>query len=72
MLNDRPDSMRRYSMRRCLLAAETYLADMTEDNRLALREHYLAIPARFRRYTLGDVDRKDAGQHSGQVWSVAT
>lgn len=53
-LNDRPDSMRR-----CLHAAETYLADMTEDNLAAVREAYLAIPKHFRVYTLGDMDSKD-------------
>lgn len=53
-LNDRPDSMRR-----CLLAAQTYLDEMTEDNRQALLEAYLAIPEHFRLYTLGDMDLKD-------------
>lgn len=54
-LNDRPDSTDR-----CLLAVEQYLADMTEDNRLAVRDRYLAIPEHRRVYALGDMDRKDA------------
>jgi predicted NAD-dependent protein-ADP-ribosyltransferase YbiA (DUF1768 family) len=54
-LNGRPDSTDR-----CLAAVKTYLADMTEENRLAVRDRYLAIPEHLRTYALGDMDRKDA------------
>ncbi|MFF4041392.1 NADAR family protein [Streptomyces sp. NPDC001816] len=53
-LNGRPDSTAR-----CLAAVDVFLADRTEENRAAVREAYLAIPASQRRYALGDMDRKD-------------
>lgn len=53
-LNGRPDSSER-----CLLAVEAYLADPTEDNRLAVRDRYLAIPEHLRIYALGDMDARD-------------
>ena len=53
-LNDRPDSTDR-----CMLAVQTYLADPSEEHRLAVRDRYLAIPEHLRVYALGDMDRKD-------------
>lgn len=53
-LNGRPDSIGR-----CLQAVNDYLADMSESNRLAVRERYLAIPKHLRVYALGDMDHKD-------------
>ncbi|WIM92820.1 NADAR family protein [Actinoplanes oblitus] len=53
-LNDRPDSTDR-----CLRAVRTYLADATEDNRLRVRQRYLAIPEHLRIYALGDMDNRD-------------
>jgi predicted NAD-dependent protein-ADP-ribosyltransferase YbiA (DUF1768 family) len=47
-LNDRP-----ISADRCRAALESYLADATEPNRLAVRERYLAVPEHRRRATLG-------------------
>lgn len=54
-LNSRPDSTDR-----CLLAVQAYLAEMTEENRLAVRDRYLAIPEHLRTYALGDLDHNDA------------
>ncbi|AGL15986.1 NADAR family protein [Actinoplanes sp. N902-109] len=53
-LNERPDSAAR-----CRQAVQAYLSDMSEQNRLAVRESYLAIPEHLRIFTLGDMDRKD-------------
>lgn len=53
-LNERPDSTGR-----CMLAVKNYLADPSEEHRLALRDRYLAIPEHMRHYALGDMDRKD-------------
>jgi predicted NAD-dependent protein-ADP-ribosyltransferase YbiA (DUF1768 family) len=53
-LNERPDSTDR-----CVLAVKTYLADPSEQHRLAVRDRYLAIPEHLRIYALGDMDRKD-------------
>ncbi|GAA2706709.1 NADAR family protein [Actinoplanes palleronii] len=53
-LNDRPDSTGR-----CLQAVQAYLADATEDNRLRVRERYLAVPEHLRVYALGDMDHRD-------------
>jgi hypothetical protein len=53
-LNDRPDSTGR-----CLQAVQTYLTDATEDNRLRVRQRYLAIPEHLRIYALGDMDNRD-------------
>ncbi|HWS36504.1 MAG TPA: hypothetical protein VN408_27680 [Actinoplanes sp.] len=53
-LNGRPDSTGR-----CLLAVQAYLADPTEDNRLLVRQGYLAIPEHQRVYALGDMDARD-------------
>ncbi|GLW31755.1 NADAR family protein [Actinoplanes regularis] len=46
-LNGRPDSAGR-----CLAAVAAYLDDMSEDNRLLLRERYLAVPEHRRRRAL--------------------
>jgi len=54
-LNGRPDSTGR-----CLKAVDTFLADRTEENRTAARAAFLAIPRTQRRYTLGELDRKDS------------
>lgn len=54
-LNRRPDSAAR-----CHQLIDQYLADRTEENRLAIREAYFAIPEHRRRSMLGDMDRKDA------------
>jgi hypothetical protein len=40
-------------------ALEAYLADRSEQKRLALRTAYLAVPWHHRRYLLGDMDWKD-------------
>ncbi|GIE34632.1 hypothetical protein Ait01nite_076770 [Actinoplanes italicus] len=53
-LNDRPDSTGR-----CMEAVRAYLADSTEENRLRVREGYLAIPGHLRVYALGDMDNRD-------------
>lgn len=53
-LNGRPDSTAR-----CLLALDQYLQSRSEEDRAALRASYDAIPEHFRRYALGDMDRKD-------------
>ena len=53
-LNGRPDSTRR-----CQLALERYLKSRSEQDRIALREAYEAIPQHMRLYVLGDMDRKD-------------
>jgi predicted NAD-dependent protein-ADP-ribosyltransferase YbiA (DUF1768 family) len=53
-LNDRPDSAGR-----CREAVQAYLDEPTEDNRLAVRDRYLAIPRHLRIFSLGDMDRKD-------------
>ncbi|XVU29539.1 NADAR family protein [Actinoplanes sp. CA-054009] len=53
-LNGRPDSTGR-----CLQAVRDYLSDATEDNRLLIRERYLAIPGHLRTYALGDMDNRD-------------
>ncbi|WP_406376023.1 NADAR family protein [Streptomyces sp. NBC_00647] len=53
-LNGRPDSTER-----CREAADTYLADPTEERRRHLFDAYLAIPEHLRHYALGDMDNKD-------------
>lgn len=53
-LNGRPDSSAR-----CIQAAERYVQTRAEDDRLALRAAYQAIPEHHRVYALGDMDRKD-------------
>ncbi|MEV0455813.1 NADAR family protein [Catellatospora methionotrophica] len=53
-LNKRPDSVAR-----CLQLIDRHLADQSEENRLAIRAAYFAIPAHLRRGMLGDMDRKD-------------
>jgi predicted NAD-dependent protein-ADP-ribosyltransferase YbiA (DUF1768 family) len=53
-LNDRPDSTGR-----CLQAVQIYLSEATEDNRLRIRQRYLAIPEHLRIYALGDMDSRD-------------
>jgi predicted NAD-dependent protein-ADP-ribosyltransferase YbiA (DUF1768 family) len=42
-----------------MLAVQTYLAEPTEEHRLAVRDRYLAIPEHLRVYALGDMDHKD-------------
>jgi len=54
-LNHRPDSSAR-----CRQLIDRYLADRNEENRLAIRAAYFAIPEHRRRAMLGDMDRKDA------------
>jgi predicted NAD-dependent protein-ADP-ribosyltransferase YbiA (DUF1768 family) len=54
-LNGRPDSTDR-----CMQALDRYLRSRTEDDRLALREAYEAIPGHLRTYALGDMDYGDA------------
>lgn len=41
---------------RCLEALDTYLADRSEESRLALRKAYLEIPEQMRHFVLGDQD----------------
>ncbi|MFD8597986.1 NADAR family protein [Kitasatospora sp. NPDC059646] len=53
-LNGRPDSTGR-----CLAAVDAFLADRTEENRDSARAAFLAVHESQRRYTLGDMDRKD-------------
>ncbi|MFE4449254.1 NADAR family protein [Streptomyces sp. NPDC056796] len=53
-LNGRPDSTGR-----CLAAVDVFLADRTEENRVAAEAAFLAVPVSQRRYALGDMDRKD-------------
>jgi predicted NAD-dependent protein-ADP-ribosyltransferase YbiA (DUF1768 family) len=53
-LNGRPDSTRR-----CHAALERYLESRSEQDRVALRDAYEAIPRHMRVYVLGDMDRKD-------------
>jgi predicted NAD-dependent protein-ADP-ribosyltransferase YbiA (DUF1768 family) len=53
-LNARPDSTGR-----CLEAVRAYLGDASEENRLRVREGYLAIPRHLRVYALGDMDNRD-------------
>ncbi|WP_328907742.1 NADAR family protein [Streptomyces sp. NBC_00234] len=53
-LNQRPDSTGR-----CLAAVDAFLADRTEENRVAAHTAFLAVPASKRRYALGDMDTKD-------------
>jgi predicted NAD-dependent protein-ADP-ribosyltransferase YbiA (DUF1768 family) len=54
-LNQRPDSSQR-----CRDLIDLYVAEPTEQRRLAIREAYFAIPRHHRRGMLGDMDRKDA------------
>ncbi|GAB2857242.1 hypothetical protein GCM10027176_69620 [Actinoallomurus bryophytorum] len=54
-LNGRPDSTGR-----CLRALGRYLDSRTEDDRIALREAYDAIPGHLCTYALGDMDYGDA------------
>jgi predicted NAD-dependent protein-ADP-ribosyltransferase YbiA (DUF1768 family) len=53
-LNGRPDSTGR-----CHLALDRYLESRSEEDRIALRNAYQAIPRHMRVYVLGDMDRKD-------------
>lgn len=53
-LNDRPTSSRK-----CQLAIEQFLDDQTEENRLAIRDAYYAIPDHHRVFVLGDQDHRD-------------
>ncbi|GAA2357563.1 hypothetical protein Cme02nite_51240 [Catellatospora methionotrophica] len=53
-LNRRPDSSER-----CRQLIDRYLADRSEENRLAIRAAYFTIPEHQRRSMLGDMDSKD-------------
>lgn len=53
-LNGRPTSSDR-----CWEAIRRYQSDPAEDNRVQIREAYLAIPAHRRVFVLGDMDRQD-------------
>ena len=48
-LNDRPDSVER-----CQQALMSYLDDPTEENRLALLDHYEAVPHHLRQYVVSN------------------
>jgi hypothetical protein len=54
-LRGRPDSTDR-----CMRALDRFLRTRAEDDRLALREAYEAIPGHLRTYALGDMDYGDA------------
>src|SRR5205085_3392263 len=54
-LNGRPTSTQR-----CRMSIDRFLAEPSEANRAALRADYYRIPTHLRRYTLGDMDAKDA------------